>query len=133
MADIEYGFVKRMPGVAPDQAEERVTAALKEEGFGVLTHIDVKQTLKEKLDADFREYRILGACNPPAAHKALNAESHIGLLLPCNTVVQSDGTGGSVVSLFNPRAAFSLIDNPELEPVMEEIEQRLKRVHQALD
>ena len=88
MTDIGYGFVKELPGVPPDDAEEIVAAALKEEGFGILTKIDARTTLKEKLDVDFREYRILGACNPPFAHKALSAEPHIGLLMPCNAVVQ---------------------------------------------
>jgi len=132
MTDIGYGFVKELPDMPPDAAEELVTAKLKDEGFGILTRIDARATLKEKLDVDFRDYRILGACNPPFAHKALSAEPHIGLLLPCNAVVQEDGKGGSVVSLFNPRAAFALVDKPELASVMEEVEARLKRVLAAL-
>jgi uncharacterized protein (DUF302 family) len=113
------------------QAIERVTAALKDQGFGVLTEIDVQATLKQKLGADFREYSILGACNPPLAHQALTTELEIGLLLPCNVIVYEDH-GGSVVSIADPVAMLQLADNPSLEGVANEARARLQRVIAAL-
>jgi uncharacterized protein (DUF302 family) len=126
-----YGFGRRIEGTLAN-AIEKVTGALKNEGFGVLTEIDVKDTLKKKLDVDFRGYVILGACNPPLAHKALTAEPQIGLLLPCNVVVQEAPEGGVVVTIADPRAMFSLVDNPGLEPVVDEAERRLRRVIESL-
>lgn len=114
-----------------EQAIERVTAALKEEGFGVLTEIDVKATLKKKLDADFRKYVILGACNPPLAYQSLNAELDVGLLLPCNIIVYEEN-GGSVVSIVDPISMLGVIENPKLEPVAREAQARLQRVIKAL-
>jgi uncharacterized protein (DUF302 family) len=114
-----------------EEAVERVTAALKEEGFGVLTEIDVKATMKKKLDADFRKYAILGACNPPLAHKALSTELEIGLLLPCNVIVYEED-GGSVVSIVDPISMLGVVDSPELEPVANEARARLERVAKAL-
>jgi uncharacterized protein (DUF302 family) len=114
-----------------DQAVEEVKEALKAEGFGVLTEIDVKATLKKKLDADFRKYVILGACNPPFAHKALNTELQIGLLLPCNVIVYEEGDG-SVISAIDPVAAMGVVDNPELEPIAKEVQAKLKRVVDSL-
>jgi len=114
-----------------EEAMERVTAALKEEGFGVLTEIDVKATLKQKLDADFRKYAILGACNPPLAHKALSTELEIGLLLPCNVIVYEED-GGSVVSIVDPISMLGVVDSAELKPVADEAGARLERVAKAL-
>jgi len=114
-----------------EQAVERVTAALKEEGFGVLTEIDVKATLKKKLDTEFRKYIILGACNPPLAYQALNAELEIGLLLPCNVIVYEED-GGSVVSIADPIAMLGIVGNPALNPVAEEARARLQRVLETL-
>lgn len=114
-----------------DQAIDKVAAALKEEGFGILTEIDVKATLKKKLDADFRKYVILGACNPPLAHRALSAELEIGLLLPCNVIVYEED-GGSVVSIVDPISMLGVVDSPELEPVAGEARARLERVGKAL-
>jgi uncharacterized protein (DUF302 family) len=111
-----------------DEVIEKVTNALKEEGFGVLSDIDVKSTMKEKLDVDFRNYRILGACNPPNAHKALTAEPHIGLMLPCNLVVQEVEKGKVDVAAVDPKASMSAVENPELESVAEFIKERLERV-----
>lgn len=114
-----------------EEAIEKVTGALKEEGFGVLTEIDVKATLKKKLDADFRKYVILGACNPPLAHRALSTELEIGLLLPCNVIVYEED-GGSVVSIVDPISMLGVVENPELEPVAQEARTRLKRVIEAV-
>ena len=114
-----------------EQAVEKITAALKEEGFGVLTEIDVKATLKKKLEADFRNYVILGACNPPLAHQALNTELEIGLLLPCNVIVYEEN-GGSVVSIVDPISMLGVVENPELSPVADEARTRLQRVIEAL-
>lgn len=111
-----------------DEVIEKVTNALKEEGFGVLSDIDVKSTMKEKLDVDFRNYRILGACNPPNAHKALTAEPHIGLMLPCNLVVQEVEKGKVDVAAVDPKASMAAVENPELENVAEFIKERLERV-----
>jgi uncharacterized protein (DUF302 family) len=114
-----------------EEAIERVTAALKEEGFGVLTEIDVKATMKQKLDADFRKYAILGACNPPLAHKALSTDLEIGLLLPCNVIVYEED-GGSVVSIVDPISMLGVVDSAELKPVADEAGARLERVAKAL-
>jgi uncharacterized protein (DUF302 family) len=114
------------------EAVERVVAALKEEGFGVLTEIDVKATLKKKLDAEFRKYVILGACNPPLAHKALSTELEIGLLLPCNAIVYAKDGGGSVVSIVDPISMLGVVKSAELAPVAEDARARLQRVIEAL-
>jgi uncharacterized protein (DUF302 family) len=108
-------------------AVERTTAALKTQGFGVLTTIDVRQTLKAKLDRDFRNYIILGACNPPLADRALHAELEVGLLLPCNVIVYETGPSSSVVAAMAPLTALGLVgDNPELASVAREADQRLR-------
>ncbi|UCC65854.1 MAG: DUF302 domain-containing protein [Anaerolineae bacterium] len=127
----DYAFRTRLD-LPYEQAVERVTAALKEEGFGVLTEIDVKATLKKKLDADFRKYVILGACNPPLAYQALQAELEIGLLLPCNVVVYEED-GGSVVSIVDPLSMLGVVENPGLDPVAREARTRLQRVAEALE
>ena len=110
-----YQFTAHVP-LAYEDAIARVTAELKKEGFGVLTEIDVKATLKQKLDVDFRRYIILGACNPVLAHQALQAEPEIGLLLPCNVIVYEED-GGSVIAITDPVALFSVADNPVLDQV----------------
>src|SRR5579859_867425 len=108
-----------------DQALERTRAALKEQGFGVLTEIDVKQTMRAKLDVDFRPYTILGACNPPLAHRALSADLGIGLLLPCNVVVYDNGDATSTVEVMDPVAALGLVgDNPIIADVAREASAR---------
>ena len=112
-----------------EAAIDKVTAALKEQGFGVLTEIDVKATFKKKLDADFRKYVILGACNPVLANRSLNAELELGLLLPCNVIVYEDEqTGGSVVSIVDPIAMMGFVGNPQLQPVATEARTRLEKV-----
>ena len=117
-----------------EQALERTTEELKKEGFGVLTVIDVKQTLKQKLDMDFRRYTILGACNPPLAHRAFEAELEIGLLLPCNVVVYETNAGRSAVSAMAPIAAMGIVGgNPALKDVAREADERLRRALKALE
>jgi uncharacterized protein (DUF302 family) len=129
---VTYGFEKTLAGVAFEDAVEKVTAALKAEGFGILTQIDVKDTFKKKLGVDFRRYLILGACNPNLSHRAISAEAQIGLLLPCNVVVQQQEDGVVVVSIADPRAMFTVVDNDALDPVVDEADQRLRRVVAAL-
>src|SRR5512147_1364666 len=109
---------------------EKVTEALKAEGFGVLTNIDVKETMKKKLDADFRKYSILGACNPPLAYKALTTRPDVGLLLPCNAIVYEEGDA-TVVNIIDPMSMTGFIQDPALESVAQEARQRLKRVSEA--
>ena len=124
--DPSYGYTAHLPGVSFDEARTRIVDALKKEGFGVLTEIDVKSTLKAKLDRDFRRYVILGACNPQLAHRALEAELGIGLLLPCNVCVWEE-EGGSVVSVARPEAMFELVNRQDVQPVAQEASQRLRR------
>ena len=116
-----------------EEAVGRVVAALKSEGFGVLTEIDVKATLKRKLDVDFRRYIILGACNPPLAYQALSTDLDIGLLLPCNAIVYETDDGGSAVSIIDPLTMLSMTDSPELGTVAAEARAKLQRVIVNLD
>ncbi len=132
MSNLRYGFETTLEGTSYDGAVERVTGELKKEGFGVLTEIDIKATLKKKLGVDFRRYVILGACNPQLAHRALDAEPNIGLLLPCNVVVQETAGGSVLVSIADPRAMFALVENADVAPVAEEAETRLRRVFDAI-
>jgi uncharacterized protein (DUF302 family) len=132
MEETAYGL-KTEVGLPYDQAVEKVTAALKEEGFGVLTTIDVKETLKKKLDAEFGRYVILGACNPPLAYRALQTEPEIGLLLPCNVVVYETEPDRSVVAAMAPLAALGIVGNPELQKVAKDADARLRRVIGSLE
>jgi len=116
-----------------EDAIEKVTEKLKDQGFGVLTEIDVKQTLKNKLDVDFYNYKILGACNPSFAHKALLAEDKIGTMLPCNVVVQEREQGKIEVSAVDPIASMQAVNNPDLGEIANEVTSRLKKVIEALD
>jgi len=116
-----------------EKAVERTREALAEEGFGILTEIDVAETLKKKIDVDFRPYVILGACNPPLAHRALTAERDIGLLLPCNVIVYAgDEEGTSVVAAMDPRAALGLTGNAKIQPLAEEVSGILHRALEAI-
>jgi uncharacterized protein (DUF302 family) len=127
---MDYGIPKTV-SMRFEEAVEKVTDGLKQEGFGVLTTIDVKETLKKKLGVDFNKYVILGACNPLFALKALQADQNIGLLLPCNVVVYEKGKE-TIVAAFNPLAMMSLVDRPEFAPIAQEIKVRLQRVMDAM-
>ncbi len=120
-----YGYTKKT-NLSFQQAVEKIKETLKEQGFGILTEIDVKATLKKKLGVDFENYLILGACNPPLAYKALQAEHDIGLLLPCNVIVY-EKEGEVFVSALLPSKALSIVDSPELSEVAEEAEEKLKK------
>ncbi len=122
-----YHFSKTLH-LSMDAAVANVTAALKQEGFGILTEIDVQKTLKAKIDVDFRPYRILGACNPGLAHKALLAEDKIGVMLPCNVIVQETSPGVVEVSAVDPVASMQAIENPGLGGVAREVQAKLQRV-----
>lgn len=133
MEETRYGLRVRVP-LPYEQTRERVAQALKAEGFGVLTTIDVKQTLKQKLDRDFRSYVILGACNPSLADRALRAELDIGLLLPCNVIVYESGHNESVVAAMAPVAALGIVgENATLRDVSLEADERLRRALASLE
>ena len=125
-----YSFRKRTR-LSYEEAIASVTAALKEEGFGILTEIDVQATFKKKLDVEFPRYIILGACNPHLAHQALNIDEEIGLLLPCNVIVY-EGEEGTTISIVDPQAMLGVVPGNELNPVAEEARVRLLRVAQAV-
>jgi len=126
MKENDFGMYRSLPRVGYDAAVERVEAALQQEGFGILTRIDVRETLKKKIDVDFRPYVILGACNPPLAHRALSAEDTIGLMLPCNVVV-AETSSGSEVAIARPSVMMTVADAEGLESVAEEAQARLER------
>ena len=114
-----------------EQTIEKVTAELKKEGFGVLTSIDVKETLKQKINVDFKKYTILGACNPPIAHRALMEEEDLGLLLPCNVIVY-EKDGKTRVSIFDPMVMTWIMENDNMKPIATEVQEKLQRVLKAI-
>lgn len=128
---MSYYFSKTLP-VGFDEALRRTTEVLKQEGFGIITEIDVKQTLKAKIDVDFRNYRILGACNPKLAHEALQLEDKIGTMLPCNVVVQEIGTNQTEVAAIDPVASMQAVDNPRLIEAAKRVQALLRTVIKAL-
>jgi uncharacterized protein (DUF302 family) len=132
VTEFPYG-IKKTVALLPDEADKKVREELQKEGFGILTEIDVKATLKQKLDVDFRPYRILGACNPPLAHQALTAETDIGLLLPCNVVVyEGDEEGTSVVGILDPGVQLGVTGRQDIDHLADEVRARLSRVLEAL-
>lgn len=129
---MSYYFNKILKNISFEEAIEKVTAELKNEGFGVLTEIDVKETLKKKIDVDFKKYKILGACNPHFAHKVLTKEDKIGVFLPCNVVVEEHENGEVEVSAVDPIASMLAIENKGIEDLAKEVQQKLKRVIESL-
>ena len=128
---INYGFTKELD-VPFEKLKERVTEDLKKEGFGILSEIDVKEKLKEKLGIDFKKYVILGACSPPNAYKSILAEENIGLMLPCNVIVYEKNQK-TVLSIIKPTVAMGMIDNNALRAIAEEVEAKLKKVFDSVE
>ncbi len=128
---MSYYFAKKLP-LNFEDAVRRTTEVLKQEGFGIITEIDVKQTLKSKIGVDFRNYRILGACNPKLAHEALQLEDKIGTMLPCNVVVQEVGTNQTEIAAIDPVASMQAIDNPRLIQAAQRVQALLRTVIEAL-
>ena len=131
--EVGYAIARNLPKWDYDSTVDRVRDLLAEEGFGVITEIDVKKTLKKKLDLDFQRYIILGACNPVLASQALTEEPYLGVLLPCNVVVMERNGGGSTVVAFDPMAAFDLVGNKKIKPIGGEVEEALRRVLSGIE
>jgi len=132
MPQINYGF-KKILALSVEDTDLRLREELKKEGFGILTEIDVKATLKEKLDVDFRPYKILGACNPPLAHQALSSDTDIGLLLPCNVIVyEGEEEGTSVVGVLDPRVQLGITGRNDIDHLADDVRARMQRVLAAL-
>ena len=132
MKDVSYGAHRALPGVSYEDAVERVTEALSEEGFGILTEIDVRQAMREKLDEEFRRYVILGACNPKLAFQALQSEDKIGTMLPCNVIVEENEDGSVEISAVDPMASMQAVKNAQLAGVAKEVKSRLEKVIKAV-
>ena len=131
MFERDYAYTRRLDGLTFAEAVDKTRQALATEGFGVITEIDIQATLKKKLGVDRPPYLILGACNPPFAYKALQAEEHVGLLLPCNVIVY-EKAGTTVVAAFDPMVMTAVMDNPGMHPIAKEVKERLDRVIAAL-
>ena len=129
---MDYYFAKTLQNISFERAIEKITEALKTEGFGVLTEIDLKATLKKKLDVDFYNYKLLGACNPGFAHKALLAEDKIGTMLPCNVIVQEKELGKIEIAAVDPAASMQAVENSSLIAIAEEVRNKLKLVIESL-
>ena len=129
---MSYYFSKVLKNTSFEEAIEKVTAELKKEGFGILTEIDVKETLKKKIDVDFKKYKILGACNPHFAYKVLQSEDKIGVFLPCNVVVEEHENGEVEVSAVDPIASMAAVENKAIEGLATEVQQKLKQVIENL-
>jgi len=125
-------YLSKILRIPFDAAVEKVTEALKKEGFGVLTEIDMQGTMKKKLDVDMQKYRILGACNPPLAYQAIQAEDKIGLMLPCNVIVQEVAGGDTEVAAIDPVASMQAVNNPNLAQIGEQVRDKLRRVIESL-
>ncbi len=125
-------YIEKTTNYSFDEAVEKVTEELKKEGFGVLSEINIHEALKKKLDVDFRKYRILGACNPPNAYKALQAENKIGTMLPCNVIVQELDNGKTEVAAVDPVASMMAVESPDLETIAQEIREKLQKVIESL-
>jgi uncharacterized protein (DUF302 family) len=125
-------YFRKVTGSTFENALEKVASELKKEGFGILTEIDVQETLRKKLNVDFRKYKILGACNPPYAYRALQADDKIGTMLPCNVVVQENPDGAIEIAAIDPVASMQAVDNAQLADVAREIQGKLKRVVENL-
>ncbi|WP_421919208.1 DUF302 domain-containing protein [Marinifilum sp.] len=120
-------YIKRITDFTFDEAVDRITKAIQTEGFGILTDIDVKATLKQKINVDFKQYRILGACNPTLAYEAFQVEDQIGIMMPCNITVVEQDNGHVDISIMDPTAAFNVIENEELQPFAKELKMKLER------
>ncbi len=129
---MKYYFTTTLKGVSFEGAKERVIEELKKEDFGVLTQIDIKATFKKKLDVDFRPYEILGACNPNFAFKALSNENKIGLMLPCNIILEQNDAGDIEVSAIDPIASMGAVENDNLDEIAQDVQQKLKKVIASL-
>ena len=132
MTDAPYGITRNLGEIGFDAALDKVIGALKEEGFGIITEIDVKATFKEKIDVDFGRYKILGACNPTIAHQALSSEPMLGLMLPCNVIVFEEDDGTVTASMADPAELFKIVDRPGMTATMGKVRDSLLRVHASL-
>lgn len=132
MRNASYGYTKNLGAVVFEEAERRVTEALKAEGFGIIMQIDVTETMKKKLDVDYRRYKILGACNPSLAHQALSHDPLIGLLLPCNVVVFEEDDRAITVSAANPKEMFKIVGDQAVAGLAEEVDARIRRAVAAI-
>jgi uncharacterized protein (DUF302 family) len=126
--ELGYGYTVNLGALPFDQAEQKLVAALKEEGFGVLTEIDVQEKFKEKLSIDFRRYKILGACNPKLAHQALTAELPMGLMMPCTVTIYEEDSGEITVAIAKPQAIFAAVENENVAPMAAHLEEAVGRI-----